>query len=186
MIQLYTEHQPLIERFIEIDVIFTLVTHIDELIANEIVITDPKASREILQKHHDMTLLVLSDNPSFNEGSQLLALGVKGYGNTHMFKLHMQQAIGMLKSGNIWLYPSFMQELIQTIQPQNNSKERVLEKLTEREREIALHVSRGHSNKEIASALNITERTVKQHMSHIFEKLDILCRQITSIQNTLR
>ncbi len=173
MIQLYTKHLPLIERLSDIDVVFAMVSQIENLFADEVVIADPKAAQEILQKRRDVNILVLSDNPSFEEGSSLLALGIKGYGNSYMFTLHVQQAIAMLENGSIWLYPSFMQELITTITPEKSFKEPILNKLTEREREIALHVSQGYSNKEIAIALNITERTVKQHISHIFEKLNV-------------
>ncbi|MBT3045713.1 MAG: response regulator transcription factor [gamma proteobacterium symbiont of Ctena orbiculata] len=45
-----------------------------------------------------------------------------------------------------------------------------LAKLTEREREIAQHVGAGDSNKVIARKLDITERTVKAHLSSIFRK----------------
>ncbi len=77
----------------------------------------------------------------------------------------------LIKSGNIWLYPSFMQELIAQSFVQTNSKNELLEKLSLREKETALEVAKGKSNKEIAIELNITERTVKAHLSSIFEKV---------------
>ena len=49
--------------------------------------------------------------------------------------------------------------------------------LTRREAEIAVQACKGLSNKEIALELNISEATVKKHMSHIFEKLDVEKRQ---------
>ncbi|WP_307190010.1 response regulator transcription factor [Geomicrobium sp. JCM 19038] len=45
--------------------------------------------------------------------------------------------------------------------------------LTVREAEILRHVTLGKSNKEIASDLFITEKTVKTHMTNIFSKLDV-------------
>jgi DNA-binding NarL/FixJ family response regulator len=45
--------------------------------------------------------------------------------------------------------------------------------LSDREREVLLHVGRGHSNNEIAENLHISEVTVKSHISHIFTKLDL-------------
>lgn len=49
--------------------------------------------------------------------------------------------------------------------------------LTRREAETAVQVCKGLSNKEIALELNISEATVKKHISHIFEKLDVEKRQ---------
>ena len=45
-----------------------------------------------------------------------------------------------------------------------------LKKLTKREREIAELVAQGQSNLEVAANLDITERTVKAHLSSIYEK----------------
>jgi DNA-binding NarL/FixJ family response regulator len=47
------------------------------------------------------------------------------------------------------------------------------EKLTEREREILAHVSRGESNGEIASSLWLTEQTIKYHLTNIYRKLGV-------------
>ena len=48
-----------------------------------------------------------------------------------------------------------------------------LESLTQREREILQELSKGASNKAIASALNLSEKTVKHHMTNILQKLQV-------------
>jgi DNA-binding NarL/FixJ family response regulator len=46
-----------------------------------------------------------------------------------------------------------------------------LDALTEREREVLVHVARGHSNAEIARALMVSETTIKTHVGHVLTKL---------------
>jgi DNA-binding CsgD family transcriptional regulator len=48
--------------------------------------------------------------------------------------------------------------------------------LTEREAEVLRHVAGGHTNKEIAAALYLSEKTVARHLSNIFTKIDVPTR----------
>jgi ATP/maltotriose-dependent transcriptional regulator MalT len=48
--------------------------------------------------------------------------------------------------------------------------------LTDRECEVLRRIASGNTNKQIASALNISEQTVKNHISHIFTKMDVADR----------
>ncbi len=177
MVQVYTAFAPLLERiktlfkkedFQEKLIIRNSIFEINE---EDIVITDAATALKILSERADLKVMALSDMPSFSEGQVLLQKGIKGYANTYIHAQHLQQAIMLIKSGNIWLYPSFMQELISQSFVQTNSKNELLEKLSVREKETALEVVKGKSNKEIAIELNITERTVKAHLSSIFEKV---------------
>jgi len=72
----------------------------------------------------------------------------------------------------VWLYPEMMQSLI-LLGSNAIINEDALETLSVREREVAREIEKGLSNKEIASALGITERTVKAHLSHVYEKLEV-------------
>jgi two-component system, NarL family, response regulator DevR len=45
--------------------------------------------------------------------------------------------------------------------------------LTEREREVLALVARGYTNKQIAEALYVTEKTARNHVSHILDKLEL-------------
>lgn len=56
--------------------------------------------------------------------------------------------------------------------------ENVLTMLTGRERQIALLVSEGLSNKEIGRRLNVTDGTIKVHLHHIFQKLQVSNRTV--------
>ena len=78
--------------------------------------------------------------------------------------------------------------------PKEAKNERWSDKLSDREKQVARLVASGSSNKEVAATLNIAERTVKAHMTAIFEKLELRDRLqlslnlilTTSVKNTLR
>lgn len=175
-VQLYTKLSHLAERLAEYDFTVHLIESVFQIADEAIVMSDPEGALELLSHLPETKVLVLSDAPSYIEGSKLLSHGIRGYANTYIHQAHLQQALTAIESGNVWLYPEFMQELIRNATGSVKSNEAILQKLTERERETAQLVKEGLSNKEIASRLQITERTVKQHMSHIFEKLNVTDR----------
>ena len=57
--------------------------------------------------------------------------------------------------------------------PRSRSETNLLDDLTDRERQILERVAAGDSNKEIGTALHITEKTVKHHMTNILQKLQV-------------
>lgn len=173
MLQVYTSFLPLLER---LDLMFDdlkLINEIADIDEKRVVVTEAKSAIKILSVNPKAKILVLSDIPSFPEGQILLQKGIKGYANTYIHKIHLDQAIQMIEDGNIWLYPSFMHEIISRAIPDPDQKNNILNKLTLREQETALLVASGKTNKEIAIELGITERTVKAHMSSIFEKIGV-------------
>lgn len=120
-------------------------------------------------------ITVTSDHPSFGQGLALLKYGIKGYANSYMGDLHYTQLLKMVQKNNVWLYPEFMQQLIShTLASQTNTANTtVIDRLTPRENEIASLVCGNLSNQEIADQTGITVRTVKQHLTNIYEKLGI-------------
>lgn len=174
-VQIFTDLKHLQERVKETLPHSIVVNKLDSIDTSALTICDKEKLSELLKTFPFLDTMVLSDIPSFKEGKKILSLGAKGYANTYIHKEHLLQALNMIESGNIWLYPEFMQHLITQIKPKNSGND-TLKILTERENEIALHISNGATNKEIASKLSITERTVKNHLSHIFEKLGITDR----------
>jgi DNA-binding NarL/FixJ family response regulator len=126
-------------------------------------------------KFPNLKIMILSDIPQVNEGYPLLKYGIKAYGNSRMAKTHLMQAILFMEKNNTWLYPEFIQALIKSYNPKDEKtkNEDKLNILTTREKEIAYLVAEGLSNKEIANKSNISERTVKAHLTSIYSKLDV-------------
>ena len=66
-------------------------------------------------------------------------------------------------------------KLVDLLHPKRGAAARagLLETLTPREREILALIAAGRANKEIGAELGVSEDTVKRHVSHILEKLDV-------------
>jgi DNA-binding NarL/FixJ family response regulator len=86
------------------------------------------------------------------------------------------KAIRVVASGDALLAPSVTRRLIQEFakrpDPQAR-KAKQLESLTDRERDVLREVARGLSNAEIAARLHVAETTVKTHVAHVLDKLDL-------------
>ena len=82
-----------------------------------------------------------------------------------------------MRSHGLWVGESLLNRLLGGISNRignaNSGGNELLAGLSPREREIALCVARGESNKEIARELNLAERTIKLHLTSIFEKLQV-------------
>lgn len=177
MIQLFSTNNLLSNRLKHIGIEATLVSDIAKLDETDVIITETTSVRELRSYNANFLIFALTPAPNFSEGTKLLALGVKGYGNAYMHAKHLRRAIITIKEGNIWIPPSLMQELITQISPKASAKESsALQSLTTRQQETALLVKDGLSNKEIAQKLDITERTVKAHLSAIFERTGVTDR----------
>ncbi len=129
--------------------------------------------------------IVLSSTPTDEQALQCFSLGARGYCNAHSAAGNLQAVADVVMQGGLWLGNSLLQRLIHTttrsdlqplIMPAVAAASPVatsLSVLTEREHAVAKAVTSGASNKEIARLLGITERTVKAHVSAIFEKLGL-------------
>jgi DNA-binding NarL/FixJ family response regulator len=86
------------------------------------------------------------------------------------------RAIRVVASGDALLAPSVTRRLIDEFarRPEPAARSaRQLEALTERELEVLREVARGHTNAEIASRLHVAETTVKTHVAHMLDKLEL-------------
>lgn len=119
-------------------------------------------------------VVVLSNVPEDDQGLAVLAAGASGYCSALTLPSVLRQVAGVVEHGGLWVGPRLMQRLMQGLATRGNATPDVsLDLLSQRERQVAVAVARGSTNKEIARAMNITERTVKAHLSAAFEKLGV-------------
>jgi two-component system nitrate/nitrite response regulator NarL len=120
--------------------------------------------------------MVFTDRPDDGEqGIELLKAGAAGYCNTYMAADLLVKSVEMVRTGEVWAGRKLIQRLIQDVAAVSRAqraanKGQNLAGLTDREQEIAQLVADGASNKRIALRLDISERTVKAHLTAIFRK----------------
>ncbi|RUR32026.1 response regulator transcription factor [Vreelandella andesensis] len=126
-------------------------------------------------------VVLLSYAPNDREALKALDLGARGYVHTLAAPNVLIQVALVVTNQGVWvgqeLLAKVMGSTFKAMQNRQNSESHqhgdYLELLTERERGVALAVVRGATNKEVARQLDITERTVKAHLSAIFKKLSV-------------
>lgn len=130
-------------------------------------------------KRRDFTskVIVLANVPEQQAAMLAFERGALGYTHAYHDPVVLSQVRQAVEFGGVWLGQDVLRQLIQvgrklTEQGAENI-EQTLKQLTPREREVAVMAAQGLSNKSIASELNITERTVKAHLTAIFERIGV-------------
>jgi DNA-binding NarL/FixJ family response regulator len=122
--------------------------------------------------------VVMSNAPNEDEAYQVIKAGAYGYCHAFAAPSQLIEIATAIGSGGLWVGPQVLQRILKAgiaaanpdqIPPAGD----ITAILSKREKMVAAHVGHGESNREIAQALNITERTVKAHISVIFEKLAV-------------
>lgn len=99
-------------------------------------------------------------------------IGVDGYILKDSESAELKRAILIVSEGESYIQSSLIPALNSRLIARDVDKEKI-DSLTKRELEVLIQVANGMFNKEIANALNISERTVKNHLSNIFRKIDV-------------
>jgi len=121
-------------------------------------------------------VIVLVNEPTPAEAMQALSAGARGYCHAYATPQMLEQVATAVLNGGLWLGPELMSTVIGAASKQLLEETRPpgrLDMLTPRERDVAVEVAQGATNKEVARRLNITERTVKAHLGAVFEKLGV-------------
>jgi two-component system response regulator DevR len=100
--------------------------------------------------------------------------GASSYLIKNANRVELLKAVRQVAGGGSLLHPEATQHAIRNMTSLATSTGQIPgEELTEREREVLALVARGYTNKQIAGGLYISEKTARNHVSHILEKLDL-------------
>ena len=126
----------------------------------------------IKQNKIPVKVLILTDHNEVEYLLKAVDIGIDGYLLKDSSYDELKEAIDVVISGNTYIQPSLLPALNESMEDYALDKEKI-EWLTKRELDVLRLISKGCSNKKISDELTISERTVKNHISHIFRKIDV-------------
>ena len=126
----------------------------------------------IKQNKIPVKVLILTVHNEVEYLLKAVDIGIDGYLLKDSSYDELKEAIDVVISGNTYIQPSLLPALNESMEDYALDKERI-ECLTKRELDVLRLISEGCSNKKISDELTISERTVKNHISHIFRKIDV-------------
>lgn len=142
---------------------------------------------EIKKLKLDVKVILLTVHNEVDYLLRAIEIGADGYVLKDSGSAELINAIEIVMGGESYIQPDMIPMLNSKMIARNNDKEKV-KNLTKRELEVLVLVSEGMFNKEIADKLSISERTVKNHISSIFKKIDVADRTqaaVFAIRNNL-
>ncbi len=139
----------------------------------DFIIADCHTLRRNIPIPHNGTKIILVDYGLGEDeiSSLLLSYKIDGILSTRTDLCLFKKAIQAISEGQIWIDNSKVKALVQHAETVNGQN--MNEGLSKKEREIVILISRGMTNREIASKLFISEQTVKTHISRVFRKLNV-------------
>ena len=134
--------------------------------------------RRILRDRPECRVLVLSSKLDARSVSEAITAGAHGYLIKDIDGPGLVQGIMDVAAGRTVLAPAItsqVMQLMRTSQHQESLRKR-FDSLSAQEQRVLAHVARGLTNKEVAVELGLSEKTVKNYLSNLFEKLQIARR----------
>jgi DNA-binding NarL/FixJ family response regulator len=118
-------------------------------------------------------ILIFSNFSREDEIQAALDAGALGFVSKSASRVELLTALRAAAQNRPYLPPELARRLAAT---------RLGPAITAREREILAHIAVGHANKQIAAELNISEFTVKRHVSHILDKMAVNDRAQAAVE----
>ncbi len=128
--------------------------------------------KQMKEDQSQIKVLILTVHNEMDYLMKAVDIGVDGYILKDSESSELKKAIRAVRDGENYIQPSLIPALNSQLINRDTDKDRI-SLLTNRELEVLVQVANGMFNKEIATNLNISERTVKNHISNIFKKIDV-------------
>lgn len=145
-----------------------------------------EATKQLIEANADTKVIILSIHDDENYVTHALKTGARGYLLKEMDADTLIEAVKVVADGGSYLHPKVTHNLVNefrrlanssgqasTMQPLQPEIRRPLHILTRRECEVLQMLADGKSNRGIGEALFISEKTVKNHVSNILQKMNV-------------
>jgi two-component system, NarL family, response regulator DevR len=126
-----------------------------------------EACREIKSRYPDVIILMITSYTDEDAVISSILAGASGYLLKHLSRAELLRSIRRASSGQSLIDAEATKRAMEHLTQMPGSE------LTEREREVLALVARGFTNKQIADKLYVSEKTARNHVSHILEKLGL-------------
>jgi DNA-binding NarL/FixJ family response regulator len=140
------------------------------------VVDGVRATRELLAADGAPPVLALTTFDDDEVLAGMLRAGASGFVLKGVPADELQRAVRVVAEGGAWLDPAVTGRVLaayRSAPPPSARPDAALETLTAREREVLSLIGAGQTNAEIATALFVSEGTVKTHINHVFTKLQL-------------
>ncbi|WP_433382512.1 LuxR C-terminal-related transcriptional regulator [Actinoplanes sp. CA-142083] len=132
-------------------------------------------ARAVTSTSLPVRVLILTDHDGDELVLSAIAAGAAGFLRKDAPPAEVITAIRAVAGGGAVITPAVLARILTRVAealpaPETTTTSK-LDALTDREREVLVHVARGHSNAEIAEALQVSETTIKTHVGHVLTKL---------------
>jgi two-component system, NarL family, response regulator DevR len=131
--------------------------------------------REIKNRYPDVHILMLTSYTNEDAVIASILAGASGYLLKHLSRAELLRSIRKAAVGQMLIDADATKRAMERMIQMPGSE------LTEREREVLALIARGYTNKQIAEALTVTEKTARNHVSHILEKLGLSRRSEAAV-----
>lgn len=135
-----------------------------------------EACREIKSRYPDVRVLMITSYTDDDAVFASILAGASGYLLKNVSRAELLRSIRLVASGQSLLDPTITIQAtsrLAAIAAGSTHVQTPGDELTEREREVLALVARGYTNKQIADTLVVSEKTARNHVSHILEKLGL-------------
>lgn len=130
---------------------------------------------EIKKKNIQVKVLILTVHNEVEYLLKAVDIGVDGYILKDSESVELKKAINTIMNGESYIQPNLIPALNNKLVSRDNDKDKIAS-LTKRELEVLICVANGMFNRDIADKLKISERTVKNHITSIFKKINVVDR----------